>query len=210
MKTTPPLLAITDPELPRDALAPWIEALAADGVGAVQLRRKDLDDRALFDWAREARRVAPPGLLIFLNGRLDIALAAGCDGVHLPADGPPLAALRRRFGAAPWIGVSTHHPDEVARSAGDGADYVTFGPVYPTPSKAAYGEPPGLAGLRAARAAAPDLPIFALGGIFPETLPEVARAGASGVAGIRTFAEAELRRGMVAGSTVFAPRETGP
>jgi thiamine-phosphate pyrophosphorylase len=183
----------------------WFNALAADEIPMVQLREKDLDDRALYDLALEARRRLPDAVVL-INERLDIALAAGCDGVHLPSDGPPTAALRRRFGEAVWIGVSTHHPEEVARAARDGADYATFGPLYPTPSKAAYGPPPGIEGLRQAHAAAPSLPVLALGGVFPQHLPELAAAGAHGAAGIRTFQNPQQRAALVAGSAVFAAR----
>ncbi len=85
------------------SFAAWLDALAAAGlagVAAVQLREKELDDRALWDLARFARRTLPPAIPLLVNGRLDIALAAGAcigGGVHLPADGVPAAALRRRF-----------------------------------------------------------------------------------------------------------------
>jgi thiamine-phosphate pyrophosphorylase len=203
VKNPPPLLAIHDGD-PRDtAFAAWLQAVADDGVPAVQIRAKALDDRALFEVAREARRLAPPELALWINGRIDVALAADCDGVHLPADSPPVAALRRRFGDRIGIGLSTHHPEEVAQAARDGADYVTFGPIYPTPSKAAYGPPPGLEGLERAVAAAPGFPILALGGVFPQHLPAVARAGAYGAAGIRTFQDPASRQAMVRGAEVF-------
>ena len=107
------------------------------GIGAVQLREKDLDDRALYDLARLARSILPPAVRLLVNGRLDVALAAGADGVHLPADGVPVAPLRARFGSGPLIGRSTHTVEEVERARDEGADYVTFGPVYATPGKGA-------------------------------------------------------------------------
>ena len=85
-------------------------------------------------------------------------------------------------------GVPGRARDVVAAARDAGADYVTFGPVYPTPSKAAYGPPPGLAGLR--RAVATGLPVIALGGVDAERLEEVATAGAAGAAGIRVFQNA--------------------
>lgn len=192
----PRLLAITEPGGALGAeLEAWLRALAAAGVDAVQLRRKDLPDRRLLELTRRARRVLPPGPpgpsapALLVNGRLDVALAAGADGVHLPSTGLPTREVRRladSLGLDALIGRSTHHPDEVARARDEGADYVTFGPVFPTPGKAAFGEPPGLAGLE--RAAACGLPVLALGGVSAERLPEVARAGAAGVAGIRCFA----------------------
>lgn len=166
----------------------WLGLLARAGqaeIAAVQVREKDLDDRALFDLARLARSALPPATRLLINGRLDIALAAGADGAHLPADGPPAAALRARFGPDVLLGVSTHSLEEVEQARRDGADYVTFGPVYATPSKARFGSPVGLAALR--RAAAVGIPVYALGGVTLDRLGETASAGAAGVAGIRLF-----------------------
>ncbi len=176
-------LRVDDEEFER-----WLSGLAAAGIDAVQLRDKGLDDRSLYELARRAREVLPAGCRLLVNGRLDVALGAGADGVHLPSEGLPVGALRRRFGPGVLIGRSTHRHGEVAVALADGADYVTFGPVYPTPSKAGYGPPPGLAGLR--RAAAVGLPVLALGGVTAARLPEVAAAGAAGGAAIRAFADA--------------------
>ena len=186
-------LAISDRStLPDHDVAAWLaalsQALAPGDVGdlcAVQIREKDLDDRAVYDLTRVARSILPPPVRLLVNGRLDIALAAGADGVHLPADGPPVAALRSRFGPDVLLGVSTHHVAEIEQALHDGADYVTFGPVYPTPSKAGFGPPQGVEGL--ARAAAVGIPVYALGGVTLARLAEVASAGAAGVAGIRLF-----------------------
>src|SRR6185503_6449694 len=109
-----PLLAISDRRgLHGVTLPAWATALAGAGVPAVQLREKDLDDRACYELLRELRRALPHARLL-VNGRADLALAAGADGVHLPADGIPTAVLRRRFGDALLIGRSTHTVDEVA------------------------------------------------------------------------------------------------
>lgn len=197
----PRLLAISDGRVrdPRDGDDPgfpaWLEGVASAGVDAVQLREKHLDDRSLFELARQARKLLPREVLLLINGRADVALAAGADGVHLPSSGLPVAALRQRFGTRLLLGRSTHAPDEVTAAREEGADYVTFGPVYATPSKAAYGPPPGLDGLR--RAVTASLPVLALGGVDPERLEEVAAAGAHGVAGIRAFRETEVLAEMV-------------
>jgi thiamine-phosphate pyrophosphorylase len=167
--------------------ADWLRALGAEtgGTAAVQIREKDLDDRDLHALARLARTLLPPPIPLLVNGRLDIALAAGADGVHLPADGVPAAPLRARFGAggAPLlIGRSTHSVAEVERARDEGADYATFGPVYASPGK---GAPTGLAEL--ARAAATGLPVYALGGVTLDRFGELAAAGAAGIAAIRLF-----------------------
>lgn len=188
----PRLLAISDGTVSTGGDDPrftrWLEAVAAAGVDGVQLREKHLDDRSLYEIAGFARRRLPSQVRLLINGRADVALAAGADGVHLPAAGLPVAALRERFGPELVIGRSTHAPEEVASARDAGADYVTFGPVYPTPSKAAYGPPPGLEGLR--QAVATGLPVLALGGVDAGRLEEVAAAGAAGAAGIRVFQDA--------------------
>ncbi len=178
------LLAISDRKTLPLPFEDWLRALAAAGIGAVQLREKDLADRALYDLARRARAALPPPVRLLINGRVDVALAAGADGVHLPADGVPVAALRRRFGGGMLIGRSTHRLDEVERARDEGADYVTFGPVYATPGK---GPPAGVEAL--GRAAAAGIAVYALGGVTLEAFAELAGAGAAGIAAIRLFQE---------------------
>jgi thiamine-phosphate pyrophosphorylase len=177
------LLAISDRRSLVDGdLSGWLSRLADAGVDAVQIREKDLDDRAVWEITRAARAILPPTTRLLVNGRADIALAAGADGVHLPSDGVPPAALRRRFGPGLLLGVSTHTVAEVERAQDAGADYATFGPVWETPGK---GPATGTEAL--ARAAACGLPVLALGGVTIDRFGEVAAAGAAGVAAIRLF-----------------------
>jgi len=183
------LLAISDRAgLEGEDLEGWLAGIGAAGIDAVQIREKDLDDRALFDLVRRARALLPPATRLLVNGRADIAIAAGMagvDGVHLPADGVPLRALRERFGPGLLLGRSTHRVEEVEQALREGADYATFGPVWPTPSKERYGPPAGVGEL--ARAAATGLPVYALGGVTLARFAEAAAAGAAGVAAIRLF-----------------------
>ncbi len=181
MPPTFSLLAISDRRSPFD-MTDWLRALGAAGIGAVQIREKDLEDGALYDLTRRAREALPPATRVLVNGRLDVALAAGADGAHLPADGLPAAPLRVRFGPDVLLGRSTHSLEEVERARDEGVDYVAFGPVYATPGK---GEPVGLGAL--ARAAALSVPVYALGGVTLERFAELAAAGAAGVAAIRLF-----------------------
>lgn len=199
------LLAISDRATVPGDLPAWIRELAASGVDGLQIREKDLDDRALYGLARLARSLLPPGTLLLVNGRVDVALAAGADGAHLPADGVPLAPLRRRFGPGVVLGRSTHSVEEVEQAFRDGADHVTFGPVYPTPSKERFGPPVGLAAL--ARAAAVGIPVYALGGVTLDRFEEVASAGVAGVAGIRLFQHPENLPEVVRAARALFPRE---
>jgi thiamine-phosphate pyrophosphorylase len=159
-----------------------VRAACEGGVRAVQLREKDLTAAELFPLALELRALTRQyGARLLINDRIDVALAVEADGVHLGGHSLPAAAARRILGPERLIGVSTHCPDDIAAASRGGADFVTFGPVYFTPSKAAYGEPAGTDLLGAACDVSP-LPVFALGGIGPERVEPVMAAGAGGVA----------------------------
>ena len=152
------------------------------GVRAVQLREKDLSGAALYRLAAELRCLTSEfDARLIINDRLDIALAAGADGVHIGAGSLPVAAVRRVLGQGKIVGYSAHCIDEALRAQDDGADFVTFGPLYPTPSKAVYGEPCGVEKLAEASSAL-NIPVIALGGISPANITEALSANVQGVA----------------------------
>jgi len=197
------LYAITDRSLEPDRdLFAQASRLFRLGVDWVQIREKDLPDRALSGAVRalvpEARRF---GVRLLVNGRPDIACLAGADGVHLPASGLPVEAVRREFPSPFLVVRSCHSRAEALEASSAGADAVTLGPVYETPSKVAFGEPFGLPRLADACAACP-CPVLALGGIGDGQVREVMKCGAAGIAAIRLFASrsaplpegADLRR----------------
>lgn len=147
---------------------------------ALQLREKDLPARELYglaEWLGElCRRFGAPFLV---NDRLDVALAAGADGVHLPADSLRVEDARRLLGPHRLIGVSTHNAAEIAEAAAAGADFAVFGPVYePLSKRGGYGPARGAAALFEATEAA-RLPVFALGGITAERVRELGRLAAA-------------------------------
>ena len=187
----PPVHLVTDRRLAPDLAAVARRALAGlpPGAAALQLREKDLGGAALLDLARALLSVCrATGQLLLVNDRIDVALAAGADGVHLPGAGVPPAEARRLLPTGRLVGVSCHSAAEVARARQGGADYATFGPVFDTPSKRAFGPPPGLAGLE--DAARLGLPLVGLGGVDPGNAAAVRAAGAAGVAAIRAWLEA--------------------
>jgi thiamine-phosphate pyrophosphorylase len=189
-------------------LLDWLPSLLPTaGTFALQIREKDLADRELYELTVQARRILGPAVALLVNGRVDIALAAGAQGVHLPAQGLPVSALRRRFGRDLLVGCSTHSVGEGERAARDGADYVTFGPILPTPNKAGLVVPKGFDALAEAVAALRPLPVFALGGLFPEHLPAVAAAGAWGVAGIRLFQGGDPAATLATAAAALTPPE---
>jgi thiamine-phosphate pyrophosphorylase len=182
------LYAITDRSLAPggDALL-QASTLIRAGVDWIQVREKDLPDRVLFAalkmLAPESRRFGVP---VLLNGRPDLALAAGAAGVHLPSDGLPVSRVREEFPRPFMIVRSCHRIEEVLGAAEGGADAVTLGPVFPTPSKSAFGEPMGVKAFADACARSP-IPVFALGGVDASKLGTLADAGAAGAAAIRLF-----------------------
>lgn len=177
------LYLITDRMLTAGRALPAVVADALrGGLRAVQVREKDLTGRQLFELAGELRTVTREyGAQLLINDRIDVALAVGADGVHLGRSSLPVSVARRILGRSMTIGYSAHSLDEAQQAECDGADFVTFGPIYATPSKAAYGEPLGLVHL-AEVARCLTIPVFALGGVKISSAHEVMAAGAHGIA----------------------------
>ena len=159
----------------------------AAGVDMVQIREKDLSARELAAFCR--RVLALPeraAAKILVNDRVDVALACGADGVHLPDDSISPAALRRIVPPGFTIGVSCHNPHAVLKAKNERADFVVYGPVFAPLSKATFAPPVGLDNLRSIVTLV-DIPVFALGGITPSNAQLCIAAGAAGVAGISLF-----------------------
>ena len=177
------LYLITDRMQTAGRLLPAVVADALrGGLRAVQLREKDLAAGQLFELAVELRQLTRQyGAKLLINDRIDVALAVAADGVHLGKAGLPVPEARRILGRDRLIGYSAHSADGALQAQLAGADFVTLGPVYHTPSKAQYGEPLGLSVLSEA-ARVVTIPVFALGGVKHASVAEVLSAGAHGVA----------------------------
>lgn len=210
-------LASADPQAD-ERLESRILRAARAGVDYIQLREKDLSGRALEELAyeamaaiEEARRDAASRTRLLVNGRVDIAIACGAAGVHLPSEhalSPDDArvAFEKAGVRNPLIGVSCHTADEVARAASRGADFAVFAPVFGKGPDARYErvEPAGIESLRRACEASLGMPVFALGAVTVANARECLRAGARGIAGIRLF-----QRGDVA-TTIEELRQIKP
>jgi thiamine-phosphate pyrophosphorylase len=201
---------LTDRRLVPDLAARAAAALAGvpPGAAAVHLREKDLGGRDLLALAVALREVCRARRqLLLVNDRVDVALAAGADGVHLPAAGVPPADARRVLPPSALVGVSCHSADDVARARDGGASYAFLSPIFDTPSKRGYGPPLGVEALRAASKL--GLPLVALGGVTPERVPALLAAGAAGVAAIRAWLEGPDPAAPVAALVAAAARGRG-
>lgn len=157
------------------------EALRA-GIRRVQLREKGLTDRELLSMAYRMKDLTTKyNAELFINDRADIALIVNAEGVHLGQASMPADVVRGIVKGQMQIGVSTHSLDEALTAQRRGADFITFGPVFYTPSKAGYGEPLGLQRLKEVTKLI-ELPVYAIGGIKADNLLDVLKAGAKGIA----------------------------
>ena len=144
--------------------------------------------RVLYDLtvlAAEITRGTATSLLV--NDRVDIARAAGADGVHLTSQSLPADVVRKICGPEFLIGVSTHSLAEARAAQHAGADFVVFGPIFDTESKRAFGEPQRLDKLREVTSDLGEFPVIAIGGITRDNRASCIAAGASGIAGISMF-----------------------
>ncbi len=168
-----------------------LDALSGAPV-SVELREKGTNDRQTLFLAREAKARLGPGVRLTVNRRFDVALAAGADGVHLPADGLPLPRIRAHTPRGFRVGVSTHDPEEARAAIEAGADAVVIGPIFDTPSKRVYGPPLGPEALgRLPEPGTHACEVYAIGGIDEANLAALDpyRDRFTGVAAIRLFQE---------------------
>jgi len=182
----PALTLVTDRRLlpaGRDVASLAAEAAAA-GVDRVQVREKDLPDRALGVLvAAVAAALAGSATQLVVNGRPDLAELHGAAGVQLPEEGLAIAGVRRAFPGL-TIGASCHSVDAALRAEDAGADWIVLGPIFATPGK----EPRALGlPLLAEAAARVSIPIHAVGGLRPDNVRQAAEAGARGILAIRAF-----------------------
>ena len=195
-------LSESEPRQALETLLSKVEAAVASGVDWIQIREKDLSGRDCASLTRKALHRAakhqasyraPARILV--NDRLDVALSERADGVHLGESSLPLPEARRFVGNRNGpegflIGVSCHSLEAARSAASAGADYLFFGPVFDTPSKAAFGAPQGFERL-AEVCHAVSIPVLAIGGITLANASDCLAADASGIAAIRLFQDVQ-------------------
>ncbi|MCD6187690.1 MAG: thiamine phosphate synthase [Desulfuromusa sp.] len=183
-ETLPELYLITDRHQIQKGqqLLQVVEELLQAGVRMIQLREKDLSAAELYPLARKLRSLTHKhNSLLLINDRIDLVQAIGADGVHLGGHSLPVKIARQILGSNALIGASTHSAAAAAAAQRQGADFITFGPVFFTPSKAQFGAPVGIESLRTICKTC-KIPVYALGGIKANNTKETLQTGAHGVA----------------------------
>ena len=184
------LYCITATPRPGQTYQAMVESACAGGADAVQLRDKTLSARALFQLCRDLQAICDKtGTLFILNDRVDVALAADVDGVHVGQEDLPVRRVRELLGHRKLVGCSAHSLAQALQAQGDGADYVSCGPVFATPTKPAY-TPVGLELVRQ-YASLVKIPFVAIGGIDAANVGQVLEAGARRAAVVRAVCGAE-------------------
>jgi len=185
------LMLVTDRRRSKRPLAETVRMALAGGVDAVQLRERDLSARELYDLALKLRAVTrEAGAALIVNQRLDVALAAGADGVHLGWRSLNPAAVRKLAGEKFLIGLSCHDGPQLHSAEESRANYALLGPVFHTPSKEGLVYPIGLGPLKDMVSAA-KIPILAIGGVTPENAAQVMETGVAGLAVISALIDPE-------------------
>lgn len=182
---------VTDRRLvAKDYLPRLLHRAAEAGVDRIQIREKDLEGRALLGLVREAMEaIRGTRATLFVNDRIDVALATAASGVHLGRASFPIEVARKIAGNEMVIGASAHTLDEATEAEQAGADYLVFGPVFETAAKAVYGPPVGIPRLEAVLDKV-RIPVYAIGGITPARLDALRGLPLTGVAMVSAFVRA--------------------
>lgn len=176
------------------SLLETVDEALAGGVKAVQLREKELTSRELYELAFDLKKLTCRyDAKLLINDRIDIALAVDADGVHLGSNSIPIYRARKLLGKNRLIGVSCHNQVNAITAQEKGADFITFGPVFFTASKAKYGKPVGIDKLESVSHLL-TVPVFAIGGVNAANAREVLATGATGIALISAIMSAHEPR----------------
>ncbi len=192
----PRIYPITDVRISGISHAEQVKRLIAGGASLIQLREKHLSPRDFYKAAADAIEIARPlGVKIIINDRVDIAFTLKADGVHLGQDDMPPDMARSILGNNSVIGFSTHTVEQARNALKFQIDYVAFGPIFPTKSKADPDDAVGLNGLRDVRKIIGDLPLVAIGGINEENMRSVIESGSDSAAMIGSVVSDPMKIG---------------
>lgn len=187
----PTLYLVTDRRFLRNLnLAELVSRAVAGGVTMVQLREKDCSTREFYELALLLKKILPAEIALVINDRLDIALAAKADGVHLGQEDLPVETARKYLGPEAIIGLSINNLDQLKEAAKLPVDYLAISPIFPTPTKTDTAPPWGLEGLAQARKLT-ERPLVAIGGLNESNVSQVVAAGADGIAVVSAICAAE-------------------
>jgi thiamine-phosphate pyrophosphorylase len=191
--TRPLVMMVTDRRRTGEGFLDTIRRGARAGVNLIQLREHGLEDADLVAIAAEIRReTIGTAAKLVINDRIDVALAVGADGVHLPARAVASKRVRAIVPSGFLVGRSVHSTEEAVGAAAEGCDYVVFGTVFESAGKPAGHAVAGIDALSRVCAAV-RVPVLAIGGVTVDRVPDVVRAGAAGVAAIGLFATEDER-----------------
>lgn len=183
------LYVVTQAPRPGKTYGDMVSAACAGGADVVQLRDKTLSSRELFRLAKDLQAICDKtGTLFILNDRVDVALAADVDGVHVGQEDLPVRVVRQMMGHKKLIGCSTHSTAQALAAVGDGADYISCGPLFATPTKPDY-SPVGLDLVKEYHQLV-RTPFVAIGGIDATNVAQAIAAGADRVAVVRAISGA--------------------
>jgi len=187
MKNLPRLWCVSDDQGDPERICRGVFAGFRAGLRAFQIRERSLSDRSYFRLLCRLREGLPRGrAALIVNDRLDLARAAGADGVHLGFRSVSPQAARDFLGPGKWIGISAHHEKELADPRVGENVFFFYGPVWPTPSKRKWLRAMGLEGFTKSTRSC-DFPVIAIGGVDPQRVAQLVAAGGYGAAFMRAF-----------------------
>jgi thiamine-phosphate pyrophosphorylase len=196
---------ITDSKLSRAGKENDVRTAVSCGVNVVQYRNKNAETRLMYEEAVQLREICrDSGSIFLINDRIDIALAAEADGVHLGQSDMPCLAARKLLGDEKIIGVTVHNLAEALAAENMRADYLGVSPIFQTATKPDAGKPAGISLIEEIRARV-DIPLIAIGGINHRNAGEVVRAGADGLCAIScVVARENVREEIIKFQEIFA------
>jgi len=188
------LCLVTDRKASKRNIVDVVKEAVEGGVDAVQIRENDLTAKEVYEMAVAVKKRTGNKAKVIVNDRIDSAISAGADGIHLGWKSIPIEkalGIARQYSMI--VGVSCHSIEDAAKCADEGVDYISFGPVFDTPSKAGILDARGVEGIKEVKASI-EMPLAAIGGIDESNCREVIKSGADGISVIRAITASDNPR----------------